>query len=177
MPLLNDEKPLIVCVWHGEQFPLPLCFQNHSSRIMIPVSQSQDGEIASRLLTGVGYVTVRGSSSRGGLRALLEMTRLMKEKRLNVCITVDGPRGPYHEIKDGVFFLSAKTDATLIAARMIMPKGKTFRSWDRFRIPFPFTEVEIYFSEPWIDRPDLRDPESMRNARERLKKKLEETGR
>jgi lysophospholipid acyltransferase (LPLAT)-like uncharacterized protein len=119
-------------------------------RIVTIVSQSNDGEYLARLLQALGLKTARGSSSRGGLKALLYASRLMQRENYNGCITVDGPRGPRHKVKPGAIILAFRTPAHVIPIRLFPHRAKKFRSWDRFQLPLPFSKVDIVFGTPYL---------------------------
>lgn len=164
-------RPLMLCLWHDELFSL-MHVRRHF-RVVTVVSRSNDGEYLARLLQALGLVTARGSSSRGGLGALLQASRLMREKRYIGCITVDGPRGPRHEVKPGAVFLAARTPAHIVPIRLFMHKTKVFNSWDRFQLPLPFSRVDIVWGEPYLlDNDELSD-ENMQKQCEILQNRLE----
>ena len=113
--VLNETKhypePAVYSFWHGTEFSMFLLNQN--SGIVIMVSLSKDGDLMAYVLESFGYVTVRGSSSRGGGKALLEIIRLAKEGK-SLAFAADGPRGPYHKLKPGVIYAAQKTGMPLI---------------------------------------------------------------
>jgi lysophospholipid acyltransferase (LPLAT)-like uncharacterized protein len=141
-------KPAVCSLWHDELFALMHVRRN--LRIVTIVSQSNDGEYLARLLQALGLKTARGSSSRGGLKALLHTARLMREEHYNGCITVDGPRGPRHKVKPGAIILAFRTPAHVIPIRLFLHRAKKFRSWDRFQLPLPFSKVDIVFGTPYL---------------------------
>lgn len=145
---MNESRELMVfSLWHNEVFPV--MFAKRNLRIAAVVSRSGDGEFIARLLEGLGMKTARGSSSRGGLAALKQMGSLMVEEKFNACLTIDGPRGPRHEPKDGAIFLAHHTKAAIVPMRIFMKKAKIFNSWDKFRLPLPFSRVHITFDTPY----------------------------
>ena len=143
-----EGKPAVYALWHDELFAL--MHVRRDLRIVTIVSQSNDGEYLARLLQALGLKTARGSSSRGGLKALLHTARLMREESYNACITVDGPRGPRHKVKPGAIILAFRTPAPVIPIRLFPHRAKTFRSWDRFQLPLPFSKVDIVFGTPYF---------------------------
>jgi lysophospholipid acyltransferase (LPLAT)-like uncharacterized protein len=117
---------------------------------MIMVSESRDGDIAARTLRNFGFEVVRGSSKRKGCRALIGLITGMRQKR-SVAITVDGPRGPRHEAKEGAVFLAGKMQAPIIPVATGVKRRRILeRTWDRFIVPAPFTEGVILYGEPII---------------------------
>ena len=143
--------------WHDEVFPLmPV---RRTLRIVTVVSQSADGEYMARLLEALGITTVRGSSSKGGIKALLKASSLMRREGYNGCLTVDGPRGPRHIAKPGAVILAFRAAATVVPIRIFMKNSKRFHSWDRFQLPWPFSRVHIAWGEPYaMEVADLSEP-------------------
>lgn len=138
---------LTVCLWHDELFTLMTA--KRELPIATLVSQSKDGEYLARVMQKLGLYTVRGSSSRGGSTALHEMVNLMRAKKYHACVAIDGPRGPRHQMKDGVFFMAAKADGMLAPVRVFYEKAWVFKSWDRFQLPKPFSRVRIVYETPY----------------------------
>ncbi len=163
-------EPMVFGLWHGEFFPM--MYARRQIRMGVPVSRSKDGEFVARVLECLGFATYRGSSSRGGVEALHGAAKDMRESGRHVCITLDGPRGPRHKVKDGAVFLAAITPAWVVPLRAFMPKAKVFGSWDRFRLPLPFSRVHIALGEPYrIEAGELTD-EVRRAEAARLEERL-----
>ena len=126
---VKAQKPLVTCFWHDEMFSL-MPIRKDWPLIAI-VSQSKDGEYLAGVLEAIGMETARGSSSRGGIRALLTTAKRMRTGDIHGCITVDGPRGPRHQVKEGAIFLAHKTPAHLapvrgiFAGQQIKPQART----------------------------------------------------
>jgi lysophospholipid acyltransferase (LPLAT)-like uncharacterized protein len=152
---LNQEVPLalkeagrncIFAFWHGRQF---LLFHTHrKTGIVIPASESRDGDIQAGILLRFGFDVVRGSSKRKGDRALLGLVDALRKGK-NVALAVDGPRGPVHEVKQGVAYLAGKLEKPIVpvitSARRFWVLKKT---WDQYRIPKPFTECVVLYGDP-----------------------------
>jgi hypothetical protein len=143
------------------------------------VSQSQDGDFISEMITRLGWHAARGSSSRGGSKALRELVGCLR-KGIAVGHIVDGPRGPFGEVKPGLLTL-AQVSGMPIVPMVISPERKwVFRSWDRFMIPKPFSRVIIRFDGPvYVPRRlDEADFESERQAvQDRLRQLYGDTDR
>ncbi len=144
--LIAQGQNCIYAFWHGSL--LMLLKSHHDSGLLIPVSESRDGEFITRVITTFGFEVARGSSKRKGHRALYSLiTRMRKGK--NVGITVDGPRGPLHKVKKGALFLAAVSKAPIVpVATAVKHAWIPKRSWDRLIVPFPFTEGLIMLGEP-----------------------------
>lgn len=134
-------------IWHGELFAL--LYAGRALRIVTVVSQSTDGEYLARLLEAMGMKTVRGSSSKGGVKALLKTSSFMRREGYNGSIAIDGPRGPRHSAKPGAIILAFRSSAQIVPIRVFMKNGKHFGSWDRFQLPWPFTRVHVAWGEPY----------------------------
>jgi lysophospholipid acyltransferase (LPLAT)-like uncharacterized protein len=173
-PELRARRPVIM-LWHDEIFPL---IPAHvGERMACVVSQSKDGEILSTVLESFGFLTVRGSSSRGGMRALIAAKKLMDEQGVGVIFTVDGPRGPRHKVKPGAVFLARLAGSPIVPVRAVMSRAKIFhRAWDKFQLPLPFSKCTIIYGDP-ITVPDLGDdPANMQRQCEHLEQIMEALG-
>lgn len=171
LPYTEQGATMVFALWHDELFPVP--YRRHGWPIFTVVSRSRDGEYLARLLQSQGLGTVRGSSSKGGLSALLQAAKLMKEEKQHACITVDGPRGPRHEVKDGAIFLAHRVPAYIVPIRMYPSKAKKFGSWDKFQLPWPFARIRMVYGDPYqVEAGDLT-PDVLERERQRLKEKLE----
>ena len=142
----SQKKNVIYAFWHDSVFLLPYTHRN--SGIMIMVSESKDGEIATGILKHFGYEVVRGSSKRRGSRALINLYDGMRKGK-SVAITVDGPRGPRHEAKEGAIFLAGKLQAPIIPVATGAKRFWTLeRSWDKLVLPVPFSEGVVLYGQP-----------------------------
>jgi len=141
----SQGRCVIYAFWHGSVFLLP--YPNRDSGIVIMVSESRDGEIAAAMLRHFGLEVVSGSSKRRGDRGLLGLVRAM-QKGKSVAITLDGPRGPLHEAKEGAIFLAARMQAPIIPVATGAKHCWILQTWDKFLIPKPFTEGAVLYGEP-----------------------------
>jgi lysophospholipid acyltransferase (LPLAT)-like uncharacterized protein len=161
--LREQNKPVIILVWHGKIFIAPYFFRRRG--IMPLVSPSEDGEIIAQIVARWGYKVLRGSSSHSIIRAWGEMRTELKRGG-EVIIVPDGPRGPSQKMKPGALKLAQETGAYLVPFTFTSSRKKNLDSWDRFLIPKPFSKVVTIYGEPFSVRPDLSDEEF---ERERLK--------
>ena len=159
-------RPVVLSLWHDELFPL--IYLKRRLNIIALVSQSDDGDLLAGVLERMGLETARGSSSRGGVKALLAAARRMREAGLCGCVTVDGPRGPRHEVKEGAIFLACRADAPIVPIRLFMERRKLFRSWDRFQLPLPFSRVTMVCGDAYRVECDLHDPDAVARECRRL---------
>ena len=168
----NGRQP-IYAFWHDRIFAGTYFFRGRG--IVVITSQSLDGEYIARFIQRLGYGAVRGSSSRGGVGALVEMIRLMRSG-LAMAFTVDGPRGPRYVAKTGPVLLAKKTGNPIMPFTVSVSKYWTINSWDRLQIPRPFSRAEIIIGEPIYVPPDAAGDE-IETYRERLQLSLEELNR
>lgn len=144
LKLKAAKTPFIYLLWHGQL--LPLLYQHRNEGHVVLISEHGDGEIIARVAEGLGYNTVRGSTSRGAARALLGLTRVLREGG-NVVITPDGPRGPAKSFAPGALIIAQRTGAPLIGAAASASSGWRLKSWDSFLIPRPFARIHIAYSD------------------------------
>jgi len=158
------EKSGIYCFWHGNLLIPYRAYRNRG--VYIVISQHRDGEMISRIVEKGGYRPVRGSSTRGGMRAMKEMLDIM-EKGAVVAFTPDGPRGPLHQFKDGPIYLAQTTGAPLYLIGVGFSRCWTARDWSRLKFPKPFSTAAIFISQPYEVPRELSD-EEFAQWRERL---------
>lgn len=143
----NEHGVVVFAIWHDELFPLGYLHRNEG--VVAVVSQSNDGEMIARLLAHFGFNLARGSSNRGGVKALINAYKHMKKEKLDSVFTVDGPTGPRHVVKDGVVYLATKARAPIIPVRVRMFRKKIFhKAWDKFQLPMPFSKIDVHYGEP-----------------------------
>lgn len=166
--LVARGETVVFAFFHGDLLTLLLAYRD--ARFLVPISESRDGEIAARTLRHFNFEVVRGSTKRHGHKALLALVRGMRAGR-TVALAVDGPRGPLHEVKTGAPFLAAAGGAPVIPVAAAVRHGAVARrSWDRMKIPAPFTECVILFGEPL--HVDGAGAEAIESARRRLEAEL-----
>lgn len=144
----QEGRNFLYAFWHGRQF---LLFYTHrNTGVIIPASESLDGEIQAGILSRFGFDVVRGSSKRKGDRALLGMVDgLRKGKR--VAISVDGPRGPVYEVKPGVVYLAGKLNKPIVpVAVSVKRRWILSKIWDQFMLPVPFTSGVVIYGQPVV---------------------------
>lgn len=140
---------VIFCLWHQSLFS---CIADQRQRkVAALTSLSRDGTIIATYMESIGLHPVRGSSSRGGLKAARTIIRMIGEGYCGA-ITVDGPRGPFKKCKPGPFEIARRSGAPIIPIACRASKEYSFRkSWDAFRLPMPFSRVAIVYGQPiWV---------------------------
>lgn len=138
------EGRYIYVFWH-ENILVP-CYQFARRDILVLISQHADGEMIAQVCKHIGYGTVRGSSTRGGLKAMREMIRAAED--CHIAIMPDGPRGPRRHVELGLIYLAAKTGLPLVLAGVGHDRPWRLKTWDRFAIPRPWSKSVIVTLEP-----------------------------
>jgi lysophospholipid acyltransferase (LPLAT)-like uncharacterized protein len=167
--------PVIYTVWHGQILLLPHLY-GRRFRVRVLASRSRDGELLSRFVQGFGIGVERGSSSRGGARALLALARVIKDERANVLIVPDGPRGPRHVAQSGAVLLAKVTGAPIVPVAVGAAPCRVLRSWDRFVVPHPFARAVVLFGRP-MTVPKDADRGLVEARRKELETTLQELSR
>lgn len=136
---------LILSLWHGRMIVPIEFFRGKPWHIL--VSPSEDGDLSERLLQAMGFGVIRGSSSRGGARALREMLEVLDAHGV-VVVTPDGPRGPMHSMNVGVAWMAKATGRPIVPLGSSVDRAWHLASWDRFTIPKPRARVVFGYGEP-----------------------------
>jgi hypothetical protein len=140
----NGGLPIYV-FWHDRIFLTTYWWRKR--RIVVMTSRSFDGEYIARFIQRFGYGAVRGSSTRGGVGAIVEMTRLMRAG-CTTAFTIDGPKGPRYVAKMGAVLLAKKSGQPILPVTLALDRYWTTPSWDKFQIPKPFTRAHVYVAPP-----------------------------
>jgi lysophospholipid acyltransferase (LPLAT)-like uncharacterized protein len=138
-------RGFVYSLWHGEMLPLLWLRRNEGARVLI--GEHRDGEIIARIAESLGFRTVRGSSSRGGERALLAIARAL-EKGEEVAFTPDGPRGPARVSQPGAMIAAARAETVILPVAVHARRAWRLGSWDRFLVPKPFARVTVAYGDP-----------------------------
>lgn len=160
--------PKIYCGWHGRSF-IPANFFKGRGVYGI-FSLSRDGEMQTRIFTKMGFGIIRGSTGRGGERALVESIRVLRAGG-EMAITPDGPRGPVHIVQGGVMAMARKTGCALIPVGTAAKPAYYFPSWDRYMIPLWFAKASFVFGEPLYVPKDATE-EAVEEIRLRLQAEI-----
>ena len=161
-------KQPIMAFWHGRILPATFYFRRR--RIVVITSENFDGEWIAGIIERFGYGTARGSTSRGGLKALLQLTREMEAGK-PAGFTVDGPRGPARVAQPGAVWLAKATGTPVVPFHLEASRFWTLKSWDRTQIPKPFATVGIAMGEPFDVAADADDA-GIESARALLETRL-----
>lgn len=150
LPEKMPKKPVLIAFWHGELLMQPFIYKHLRGKMEVKaiISEHKDGRLISNFIRLFGLGAIKGSTSRGGKRALLESIRFLRAGG-DVAITPDGPRGPFRSIADGVVAISQKAPVSIVVFRVIPGSFWQLGSWDRFRIPKPFCRLSLIAKEPF----------------------------
>ncbi len=152
--LLKQGRPILLCAWHQQFFSAIRHFKTYSKfNPGLMISQSRDGELIAAVANKTGWCTLRGSSSRGGKKAMEGMITHLKTKGLGAHI-LDGPTGPIGKIKAGVIKMAWESNAILVPMYTSAEHAWFFNSWDRFMLPKPFSKVTLTFGDELYLSPD-----------------------
>lgn len=168
----SPTRSVIFCLWH--QSLLEVLGAHHGQHVAALTSLSGDGTIMAEYISRIGLRAVRGSSSRGGLKAARELMNAIQEG-WHAAITVDGPRGPFKEVKPGPFEIARRTGAPIIPVGVRASGEASFkRAWDRFRLPLPRSRVALVYGGPIVLPPEYPTPAETADRRVMLAHRLHE---
>jgi lysophospholipid acyltransferase (LPLAT)-like uncharacterized protein len=154
--------------WHGRL--LALTYLHRNEQINVLVSTHQDGEYIAQVIHGLGFTTSRGSSTRGGVRAILGLMGAGSKKQ-DLGITPDGPRGPRARCQPGAIYLAKRSGLPVVPIGVSYKPGVWMKSWDRFLVPLPFSRGVVIYGEPVVYDPSLSE-EAIERARADLEERL-----
>jgi len=153
-PTKLPEKPCVVVFWHGRLAMMSFAYRRwwlrdfgSKRRAKVIISDHKDGEIITRVISHFGIGAIRGSSFKGGARALMGAIKEIKNGT-DVIITPDGPRGPFHSVADGAVILAQRLNLDIYALNYEASSFWKFRSWDEMLLPKPFSRINYSLSAP-----------------------------
>ncbi len=156
---LKEKRPLILAHWHGDEIALLHLVRRY--RLATITSTSKDGELMTRVISKLGGVSSRGSSTRGGVSALKGILRLLKTGEHNCSIAVDGPKGPIYKVKPGIFEISRLVGAPIYWVGVSADRFYKFeKAWNKAILPKPFARVYIEWHGPMSPVTKNDDPKS-----------------
>ena len=137
----------VYATWHCDIWHLLRVMRGEEGSVCVMISEHRDGEFIARIVQHLGFDTARGSSTRGGARALLELARSGRDRGTDLMLTVDGPRGPAREVKEGVVLLASRAGLPIVPLRIVADRAWHARSWDRLAVAKPFARVAAAFGD------------------------------
>jgi lysophospholipid acyltransferase (LPLAT)-like uncharacterized protein len=167
--------PGIFVFWHNAVIPAAYFYRHRNIAVM--TSSSFDGEYIARIIEHFGFHAVRGSSTRGAVRALLGMHTEMERGR-SVAFTIDGPRGPRYVAKPGPVLLARNVQVPIYPFYVAVERAWVLNSWDQLRIPKPFSRAQVVVADPIYVPPDSAGADElqqkMQASLERARRRAEE---
>lgn len=153
--LFRENKGAVFCLWHNRLFYLTYYvasrFYHNYPHVSVLASQSRDGEKIANVIDVLGGTVIRGSSSQGGRQALRQAVRQARQGQA-LFLTPDGPRGPRYQVHDGIAFIARMAGQPVIPVTYGVSDYTQLDSWDRFVLPYPFTNGVVRFGDPiWPD--------------------------
>jgi len=136
---------VLYALWHGRM--LILAYTHRGQKNQVLSSRHRDGQISARIIQRLGFGTVWGSTTHGGVEALLQMANKVREG-YDIAITPDGPKGPAFKVQPGAVFIALKSGVPIIPITNSARKRWTLRSWDGFIIPKPFSRAVVFIGKP-----------------------------
>ena len=167
--VVRSGRQPIMAFWHGRILPATLFFKRRG--IVVITSENFDGEWIAGIIERFGYGTARGSTSRGGRRALLQLFRDMAAGK-PAAFTIDGPRGPAKVAQPGAVWLARATGNPVLPFHIEADRFWTANSWDRTLVPKPFANVAIAIGAP-LEVPGDAGEEGLEAARQELEARLQ----
>lgn len=164
-----DSRQFIFAFWHSRILLLCHLYKNLKAAIM--VSNSADGEVIAQVLQRHGHKTIRGSTRKGGLRALRQQISEMRTFTRPGVVIPDGPQGPRNKVQIGVILLAQKTGCPIVPIAYSAKRCKIFNSWDRFMLPVPWTKGIITYGRP-ICVPSDADSAKLNRCASQLEQEL-----
>ncbi len=161
----NPKTSLLFAHWHGDELALlGLC---RHSKFLTFSSKSKDGTIMAAALRVFGFRVIRGSSTRGGVSALISLIKVLRREKYYVSFAIDGPNGPRHQAKDGIYFVSKKLRLPIIQglvrcdSRWDIPN-----TWNKAYLPRPFARIDVYlYPVPWATDDNQEEITRLLNSR------------
>ena len=158
----------IFAFWHGRILAATYFWRGRG--IVVMTSENVDGEWIARIIRRFGYGTARGSTSRGGARALAQLRRDVRSGR-PAAFAVDGPRGPSRSVQPGAVWLASLTSRPVLPFHMEAQRYWSARSWDRTQVPRPFSRIAVAIGRP-IDVPPRAAETALEASRAELEQAL-----
>ncbi len=144
----EEKKSVIYAFWHGRM--LIFTYSHRRQGIHVLISQHRDGEFIARIIHRLGFVSVRGSTTRGGSKAVFQMCE-RSTSGFDVALTPDGPKGPRFLVHPGTMYIAQRSRRPIVPITNSAKDRWSLSTWDRFMIPKPFSKVIILLGKPiWV---------------------------
>lgn len=168
LPQVIPTEPVVFAFWHGDLLLQPYLYYRFRAvpKANVLISEHFDGQIIAAVMRYFKLGTIHGSTRRGGAKVLIQALKSLAEG-YDIGITPDGPKGPRHEMSDGVVIMAQKRHAKVIVYSCVPSSYWQLPSWDRFTVPKPFGRLDFYASEP-IDLEGMEMEEAKALVKARL---------
>lgn len=154
-------NPVVFALWHNRIFTMPpiwLRTGGKNRKTVVLTSASRDGTTLAKAMEAFGIGSIRGSSSRRAVAALIGMKKALQEGK-DVCVTPDGPKGPRYQVQPGLLKIAQTTGTDIIPIHIRYSSAWRLSSWDRFVIPKPFSKVTVVFDKPIVIPKNISEAE------------------
>jgi len=166
--LRKEKKSVIYAFWHGRM--LIFAYTHRRQRVHVLISQHRDGEYIARIIHRLGFVSVRGSTTRGGPKAIFEICE-KTTSGFDVAISPDGPKGPGFQVHPGILYVAQRSQMPILPITNSAQRRWNLSSWDKFLIPQPFSKTVIMLGNPMYV-PVEATPEELEEKRRELENEL-----
>lgn len=161
----------IFATWHGELIMTPFCYKKlqHKNRsVCVITSPHFDGQLIDKIIKLIaGGESIQGSSSKDGAKALMGAIRRLKKPKNDLAIAPDGPRGPRHEVAQGIVILSQRLNVPIVTVNCDASSFWEFKSWDKMFLPKPFSKIDFFIGESFL-LTGLSMDEGIKKVKEKL---------
>src|SRR3990172_2103308 len=152
----KSRQRVIYALWHGRL--LILTFAHRWQKVHVLISQHRDGEFIARTVQKLGFVPIRGSTTRGGTQAIFQMVSKIQDG-YDLAITTDGSKGPPHKVQSGAIYIAQRSGLPIMPISSSAQKAWRLKSWDSFLIPKPFSKTVIMLGKPIYVKKESTDGE------------------
>ncbi|NPA66080.1 MAG: lysophospholipid acyltransferase family protein [Epsilonproteobacteria bacterium] len=151
-----SDAPTIFATWHGDLLMLPYLYYQYRKKphAKVLISDHFDGLLISKTIRYFGLGTIAGSTNRNAVKALIQGIKALKEG-YDIGITPDGPKGPRHQVSDGVIVMAQKAKADVVMVAIKPTKYWQVNSWDKFKVPKPFGTIHYYAKKVSLEGMEL----------------------
>jgi len=170
----REGRPFILAFWHGRLLMMPAAWPRHRTMSML-ASEHRDGDLITRTVESFGVGTTRGSTTKGGSRAVRAMLSAVRKGEW-VGITPDAPRGPYMRASAGAIQVARLAGVPIVPVSCSASSGLVLNSWDRFMVPSPFARGAYFWGQP-IEVPRDADNAAVEAKRQELEDRLNDLSR
>jgi lysophospholipid acyltransferase (LPLAT)-like uncharacterized protein len=170
-----SQRSYLYAFWHNSILMMPWIYAHYlrPRNLTVLISQSRDGQLITRVCRAFGVRAARGSSSKKGAQAFMQLTRSLKKGNSDVGVTPDGPRGPRYIIHPGILYLSHLAQLPILPVTIHYADKWEAKSWDRFQIPKPFSRATLHIHNP-LEIPGDTGEETFARLRQALAERLGE---